>query len=84
MVAAILNQELLCNHSCYDRFTETHHIGKEKTIVADEFLIAFNDRIHLIIIFGVAFWHVKRVIIVGFQYAVRKILHKHLDIQVVR
>ena len=83
MVTSILYQKLLCNHSSYNRFTKTHHIGKKESIVADKFLIPFYDCIHLVVKLGVTFWHVEWVVVVSFQYAIGEILHEHLDVEVV-
>ena len=70
IVAAVLDEELLCNHRGDDRFAETHDIGEEEAIIANQFLVALNHSVHLILKLFIAFGHVKGVVLVNGQHTV--------------
>ena len=84
VVTPILLQEFLSNHGRNDSFSQTHNVGKKETVVAQQLLIALYYCIHLVVIFGVVFWNVKRIFVISIHHTIRKILHEHLDIEIIR
>ena len=83
MLWSVLYEEFLSNHSGDDRLAETHHIGKEKTVVADEFLIAFHHGICLIVVLCITFGHVEGVVIINSQHPLAEILHEHFNVELI-
>ena len=67
MLPTIFYQELFGNHCSDDCFAKTHNVCQEETIVANQFLISFDDCIKLIVIFRITLWHIKRICVVSSQ-----------------
>ena len=84
VIPTILNEEFLGYHGGNNSLAKTYYIGKEETIIANEFLIALDNCICLILKFIIAFRHIEWVILVNLQHSIGEILHEHLYVEFVR
>ena len=80
-VSAVRLDESLGYHRGDDSLAETHHVGKEETVVLHQHLIALYHGIVLIANILYAFWHLHREIILHLR---AEGINQHLHVDFVR